>query len=370
VTPTRQRGLPWGPRHPDGGPSNRAIVRTVGILVLLLVVLWVAWLSRGVLIWVGVSALFAVAINPAVKSVQRRLHLPRWSAIVTVYVVLLLALAAAASLLVPPLIDAGQELADDVPGYVERLQESRLVQDLDERYGLLDQLESRVTEVLGDVAGPDTAFALATRVANGLVAFVAIAVMTFLFSLYGRQLRAWVLKEAPSDQRARVAKIADDIYRVIAGYFVGLLIVAVMAGIIAWIFLSIIGVPGAAVLGFWVSISTLLPLVGATIGAIPYVLVAFFQDWKLGVAALVFVLIYQQVENNVIQPAIQRRTVQLNPLLIIISVLIGAELLGLVGVLLAIPIAGTLQVVLQDLWRTRRSRRTAVPALEGDPGPI
>ena len=123
--------------------------------------------------------------------------------------------------------------------------------------------------------------------------------------------------------------------------------------------------PFAPLLGFWAGLSSLIPLVGATIGGIPYILVAFFQGWPIGVAAIVFLIVYQQIENNVFQPIIHRYTVQLNPFWIILAVLVGATILGFIGALMAIPIAGIVQVVLQELWAWRQEQRTAAAHAAG-----
>ncbi len=120
----------------------------------------------------------------------------------------------------------------------------------------------------------------------------------------------------------------DRIYRVISGYVVGIFLVALTGGFAAWLFLTILGVPFALLLAFWAGFASLVPLVGATIGGIPYIAVAFFQGWQIGVAAIVFLVVYQQIENNVFQPVIHRFTVQLNPLWIILAVLVGANVLG------------------------------------------
>lgn len=346
--------LPWGPRVPDGGPSNRAIIRVVLLLLVIFAVLWAAWLSRQIITWIFVSALLAVAIDPLVNQFQRRLRFPRVLAISAVYVLAGAVITGVAAIFVPQLITAGEQLVEDVPGYADRLQNSRLVQDLDERYGLLDELEVRLTDVVSSVAGPSTAVDITTRVANGLVAAITIGVVTFLLSLYGSEIRRWSVTQFSADMRPRVSRVADNMYRVIAGYVVGLLTIATVAGSAAWIFLTVLGVPGASVLALWVGIMTLVPLVGATLGGIPYVVVAFFVSLPVGIVALAFLLIYQQVENNFIQPLIQKRTVQLNPLWIIIAVLIGAKLLGLVGVLIAIPVAGMLQVTIQEFWQRRQ----------------
>jgi predicted PurR-regulated permease PerM len=341
------------------GPSTRAIVRVVGVLLAIALGLWLVWVSRGVLTWVAVAAFLAVAINPLVNMLQDRLRLRRAPAILIVYVLVAGVLAGAALLFVPPLITAGQELTDEVPGYVDRLEESDLVQELDEEYDILNRIEEEATSGLEGVAGPDTAVELATRVVNGLVALISIGVICFLLSLYGRRVRAWVMEMADDRRRPHLERVADRIYRVISGYVVGIFAVAITGGVAVWIFLTIVGVPFAPLLGFWAGLSSLIPLVGATIGGIPYIIVAFFQGWPIGVAAIVFLIVYQQIENNVFQPIIHRYTVQLNPFWIILAVLVGATVLGIVGALMAIPIAGIVQVLVQEWWAVRRERRAA-----------
>ena len=344
---------PEGTRASDGGPTTRSIVRVVLVLVGLLALMWLAWASRGVLTWVAIAAFLAAAMNPLVNLFQYRLRLRRSAAIALVNLMGLGADAGAVFLFVPPLIEAGQQLGEEVPQYVSQLQESELVQDLDREYNLLDRLEEEVTNGLEGMAGPDTAVDIAQRVVNGLVALISIAVITFLLSLYGRQVRDWMVNLGRGDTRLRLERIADRMYRVVAGYVVGVLMVAVTGAMAAYIFLSVIGVPFALLLAFWAGIASLIPLVGATLGGIPYIAVAFFQGWPIGVAAIVFLIVYQQIENNVFQPVIHRFTVRLNPLWIILAVLVGTQVLGLVGALVAIPVAGILQVLIQEWWSWR-----------------
>jgi predicted PurR-regulated permease PerM len=359
------------------GPSTRAILRVVGVLLVVGLALWLIWVSRTVLTWVGVAAFLAVAINPLVNLLQDRLRLRRAPSILIVYVLVAGLLTGAALLFVPPLIEAAQELTDEVPRYAERLEQSDLVQRLDEEYDLLNRLEEETTSALEGVAGPDTAVDLARRLASGLVALISIGVLCFLLSLYGSRVKAWVVSMADERRRPRLERVSERIYRVISGYVVGIFLVALTGGVAVWIFLTIVGVPFAPLLGFWAGLSSLIPLVGATIGGIPYIVVAFFQGWPIGVAAIVFLVVYQQIENNVFQPIIHRYTVQLNPFWIILAVLIGATILGFIGALMAIPVAGIVQVLVQEWWSARQARRaglegTAViegrPTIEGPPG--
>jgi predicted PurR-regulated permease PerM len=341
------------------GPSTRAVLRVVGVLLGVTLVIWLIWVSRGVLTWVAIAAFLAVAINPAVNLLQNRLRLRRAPAILLVYIAVAGVLTGVSLLFVPPLIDAARELTDEVPGYLDQLEESDLVQELNQEYDLLNRLEEEATSALEGIAGPDTAVELAQRVANGLLALISIAVMCFLLSLYGRRARAWVTQMADERRRPHLEHVADRIYRVISGYVIGIFLVALTGGVAVWIFLTVVGVPFAPLLAFWAGLSSLLPLVGATIGGIPYIIVAFFQGWPIGVAAIVFLVVYQQIENNVFQPIIHRYTVQLNPFWIILAVLIGATVLGFVGALMAIPIAGIVQVVIQEWWTWRGEQRAA-----------
>ena len=346
------------------GFSTRAILHVVAVLGSVAAGAYLVWLSRGVLTWVGVAAFLAVAINPLVNLFQKRLLLRRAMAILLVYLLGTALVGGAALLFVPPLIDAGQELTQKVPDYVDQVSESSLVQDLDREYGILDRVEAEATSTLEGVAGPDTAFELAQRVVNGLLALVSIAVICFLLSLYGPKARAWTLAQMAGEPRDRAQRVADRIYRVITGYVAGIFLVALTGGFAVWLFLTILGVPFALLLAFWAGFASLVPLVGATIGGTPYVVVAFFQGWPIGVAAIIFLIVYQQIENNIFQPLIHRYTVQLNPLWILLAVLIGATVLGIVGALMAIPIAGVVQVCLQEWWSIRKG--TAGPTLPSD----
>ena len=351
----------WRANPADGGPTTRAVLRITVILLSVTLLLWLLWLSRSIVVWVGIAALLACAINPLVGLLQKRARMPRWAAILVVYVIGLGVATGVAFTFVPPLITAAQNLAEDVPGYVDEISQARFVERLDEEYDVLQKIEDGLTGTLGDIAGPGTAVDLAQNVLNGLIALISVAVICFLLSLNGPRLGDPPLAQARGEQRDRIRRLTDRMYRVVAGYVVGVVLVGVCGALAVYVFLSIAGVPYAVLLSFWVALAALVPMVGATIGGVPYVTVAFFEGWPTGVAAIVFLLVYQQVENNVIQPAIHRRTVQLNALWIILAVLVGAQLLGILGALVAIPVAGIVQVLVQEWWAVRKG----VPPPEG-----
>ena len=168
----------------------------------------------------------------------------------------------------------------------------------------------------------------------------------------------------------QVRRIGQDAARAVTGYMAGNLVISVIAGLVTWIFLTVVGVPFAGVLGLWVAFADLLPLVGATIGAIPTIAIAFLESTGAGIAVVVMYIVYQQIENHVLQPVVMSRTVHLNPLGVLLSVLVGVELAGFVGALLAIPAAGAIQVVIRDLWDDRQERLKPVPTVGVDETPI
>ena len=165
-------------------------------------------------------------------------------------------------------------------------------------------------------------------------------------------------------------RIGHDAARAVTGYMAGNLAISLIAGATAYLALRLIGVPFANVLALWVGFADLLPLVGATVGAVPAVLIAFLDSTGSGIAVLIFFIVYQQFENHVLQTVVMSRTVRLNPLLVLLSVLVGVELAGLVGALLAIPGAGVIQVVVRDLWDERQARLKPVPTLGVDEVPL
>ncbi|MFN8110555.1 MAG: AI-2E family transporter [Thermoleophilia bacterium] len=352
------------------GPSTGAVVRIALSLVGVLAGLYLLWLSRSVVQWVAISAFLAVAMNPLVGLLQRRCRLPRAVAIGVVYLLGTGVLALAALVFVPPLIRAAQGLVDAIPGYIARIQNSRLLQNLNHEYNLLDQVKVQATHLLSGLAGPTTAVDAAKVVVDGVLALVSVAVITFLFSLYGPSIRRWVEDQFNHEgSRARMVEVMDGAYKVIAGYVVGVCAVAIIGALAASAFMAIAGIPYIPVLALWVGLMTFIPLVGATFGAVPYITLGFFQGWPVGVAAIVYLVVYTQLESHLINPYIHRRTVSLNPLWIIIAVLVGTQVFAVIGALVAIPVAGIVQVAVQAWARGRDDRPVILPAAAEPPDP-
>jgi predicted PurR-regulated permease PerM len=191
---------------------------------------------------------------------------------------------------------------------------------------------------------------------------VTIAFMTFFMLLEGPNWMQRFYGLLPDHSRPRWQRVGTDIYRTVGGYVTGNLLISLIAGAASTVVLLVLGVPYAVALGVLVAILDLIPLAGATLAAIIVTTVAFLTSIPAGIIVLIFFIVYQQVENHVLQPLVYSRTVQLSPLAVLISVLIGAKIAGVLGALAAIPVAGTIQVLLLTWFQIRRERRASTPA--------
>ena len=336
----------------------RTVLVVIGILVAAFITLKILWISRHILSWIAIALFFALALNPAVDRLERRLG-RRGAATGVVFLATIVAIALIGWLFIPTLVDQVDNFAHKVPDYIDDITKGRgRLGFLETKYHLVDKARKALREggasKLFGLSG--TALALARGIVNAVLAIVTIAFMTFFMLLEGPSWvdRFFALLSPSSRQRWR--GVAHDIYRTVGGYVTGNLLISLIAGTLTAIVLTIMGVPYAIALGLIVGILDLIPLAGATIAAIIVGAVAFLHSIPAGIVVVVFFIVYQQVENHVLQPIVYGRTVQLSPLVVLISVLIGAELAGVLGALGAIPVAGALQVILVDWLRHRKSQ--------------
>ena len=335
----------------------RTIVTAAALLVAVGVALWVAWVSRRVLIWTFVSAFLAVAMSPAVDALQRRGLHRRGAAAAVVYILLIAVIAGLGALFIPTLVNQVNDLVDAAPGYVRDLTHGRgPLGFLETKYHVVERVQDAVKgNGSGRLAGGATA---ALDVTRSVITFVAgvvtIAFMTFFMLLEGEAWKDRFIALLPANGQQRAQHMASEIARTIGGYVSGNLLISIIAGFFTTIVLLIVGVPFALALGLLVAILDLIPLAGATLGAIIVTLVALTHSLTSALIVLGFFIVYQQLENHLLQPIVYGRTVQLSPLAILISVLIGAEVAGIIGALGAIPVAGTIQIVISDWLQHRR----------------
>ena len=347
----------------------RTILATIGLVLATVVGLYLVVVLARIEAWLIIAAFFAVVLNQPVEFFRRRLHISRGLSAGLVYLLGVGLLTAMLYVIISPLVDQVQHFADNFPEYVAEARAGEgPVGDLVKRYDLDRRIEENQDRINEWVSGG--AFDAAKSVASGLVALLTILVLSFLMILYGPDLLSGALGILSPPNRARVRAVASDCSRALTGYVMGNLLISVIAALVAYTALVVLGVPFQSVLALWVGFADLIPLVGATLGAIPAVGVAFLHSTTAGVAMLIVFIVYQQFENHVLQVVIMSKTVQINQLFVLVSVLVGVELFGFIGALLAIPAAGVLQVVVRDLWDHRRGRWKPEPTIGEDEIPV
>jgi len=350
------------------GTSPRAVARVFFTVAALAGLLYVLWLVRSTVILVFTAIFLAVALGPAVDVFSRR-GIPRSLSIVLVYLSITGVIFGVGLLVVPPVVNQVEGLSKDIPKYLTDLRKNKTFRKYDNKYDITKKLNEQAKKLpskLGTAAG--ALKSVTVGVFGAIVKLVTVLTMTFFFLRDGGRLFDFLLRLRPPDQQRRLRTVGHDIYRSTAGYVAGNLTISFIAGLTTYVTLTILDVPFAVPLSVLMAFLDLIPLVGATIGGVLIGIVTAFNDFPTSTIVWVLVfIVYQQVENNVLQPVVYRRTVNVHPLLVIVAILIGSSLLGVLGALVAIPVAAGVQIVVADLWRARRHGRPLEPAPEPPP---
>jgi predicted PurR-regulated permease PerM len=303
--------------------------------------------------------------------------MPRGIAILLVYLTILGAIVGLGLLVVPPIVTGVNNFVSHVPKYVQDLRKNPTARKYDNKYHITDKLDKEAKKLptrLGDAASALTS--VTVGVFSALFQLVTVLVLTFFFLLDGKRMVSWLLRQLTPERSERVRTVMDDVYNATGGYVIGNLIISVIAGTGTYIVLMILNVPFAVPLAVLMAFLDLIPLVGATIGGVGIGIVAAISHFPTALIVWgVYFIVYQQIENNVLQPVIYRRTVALHPLVVLVAVLIGGSQLGVLGALLAIPVAAGIQIVVRDLWRSRKVRIAVTepgppPPPPGPAGPV
>ena len=346
------------------------VLRTVLIIVAVALALYVIYLVRKPITWLLIAIFLSVALTGPVNLLQR--HMKRGFAITLVFLGLLLTPFAIGAVVLPPIVNGADDLARNAPAYAndvaEFVRDDPRLQKLNEDYDITSKLEEKAAELparLGDAATilGDVGFGIV----NSIFAVVTVLIMTAFILGGGRRWIEHGLRYLPEERAQRVERVLQRSARAVGSYVAGVLFQAFTAGILAYAVLSILGVPFAAPLAMTIFFLDLIPMVGATIGAVIVALVTLFGDFPTDtIIWVIWAIVYQQVENNVVQPQIQKRAVQINPFLVIVSVLFGGTLLGILGAIVAVPVAASIQIAIREYMDERgiKPRPEAVPEEE------
>ncbi len=334
-----------------------------GLTAITLLIVVVAWNLRHLGIEVVVAVVLAVIAEPAVKALKR-LGMRRNMAVPVVFVTMLSLVALLIFVLSQPLYSAGARLINELPRLVSQAQSQKgQLSYLIHRLGLTQYINtslSKLASLAGSAAKP--AYLAAKGLVSTIATLATIFVLAIFVALEAPELIKAVLGQMSQSASRRVSLMIDETSRAVAGYVAGNVLTSMIAGIVIGATLALTGVPFALVLAAWVAFVDLVPLVGGLLAGVPTVIVAFLHSPLAGLASLVVFLIYQQVENHLLNPLIMSKTVRLNPLWILLAVLVGAQLAGVTGALTGIPVASALQVVSRNLWRWREeAKKTSLP---------
>src|SRR3954447_18661927 len=313
--------------------------------------------ASSVLILVMVALFLAAGLNPIVEYCERR-GLKRPWALLVVIAGVLLALALFVLAIVPVVTDQVKTITDNAPTWLDELTHNKQIRDLNDQYDIVTKAKDYIAS--GKLAQPVFGGALnvGLKVLSLLGNTFVVIVLTLYFLSALPKIKTSVYQLAPASRRERVSKLGDQIVRGIGGYVSGAFIVALCAGVSTLVFLVVIGLAEYAVaLALVVAILDVIPMIGATLGAIIVCAIAFATDPKLGIISVIFYVAYQQLENYVLYPRVMSRSVEIPGALTVIAALIGAALLGVVGALLAIPTAAAVLLIVREVWVRRQDAR-------------
>jgi predicted PurR-regulated permease PerM len=368
--PDTRRARLWKAADSRGIPL-RTILVTVAVVAVVFLLGKLVYRLRDIILLIVVAGFVALILNPLVVALQRwRIKRRGWAvAVVTLWgVIVFFGLTLAFGL---PLVGAITHLANTLPSYVSKAEHGKgWIGHLVRKYHV-QQWVQKNTPKLADFGKSLAAPALS--VGKGafslLIALFTIFVLVILLLLEGPKMRSGLLGMMAADRAQRYSRVAREVNRSVTGYMLGNFLTSIIAGGVVFVTLMFMGVPFAFLWALWVALVDFLPMIGGALAGIPTVLFAFVHSTPAGIVTLVVFLVYTQVENHILNPIVMSRTVKVNPLLVLLSILVGAEIGSWIGgifgafvaALLSIPAAGALQVLVRELWRATAPQRAALP---------
>jgi predicted PurR-regulated permease PerM len=336
-------------------PSTATVVRITLTVAVVSLLLYAVFIVRQVVVLVIVAMFLAIGLDPLVKALGR-FRFSRGQAVLAVFVGTIIFIGGFFAAVTPPLVRQTQRLAREIPQFASELStRSDRFRELDERYDISKRLRETVNDLPSLASrSAGSALGVARSIGRTLFNVLTVIILTLYFLVDLPKLMAGAAKLVPKSRRKDAEGHAQIVFDRISGYIVGNLAVSVIAGVVTFIVLTALRVPYALPLAMWVAIADLIPMVGATLGAIPAVTVAFFASLWSGIGTLIFYAIYQQIENYVITPRVMTRAVDISAAAVLLAALVGGTLLGFVGALLAIPIAASIKVLVQEIWFPRQ----------------
>lgn len=355
-------GEPVDPRrHVRAGVVFKIAAVATATAVLVLCVAYALYVVRQILVLVLVGLFVAVSLEPVVRWLTRKgLRRPLAVAVIVLGVLVLVGFFIGS--VVPPIIDQGGRLFSDLPGLLQSFSDQwKPIREFTDRYHLTDRLASLVASIPSTLAGGAVGFL--KRTLGGLASTGTVLILAIYFMADMPRLTRNVVRLYPPRRRARIEEIWETVVRKVGGYLIGNLIISLFAGVSAYICLRLVGVPFALPLAVTVAVADLIPMIGATLGAVICVVITVFTKdiWPHAVIVLLFFIAYQQLENYLIAPRVMRDTVKMPAIAVLLVALIGGAALGLVGAIMAIPLAAAVKVIVSPSIETMYEPADAQP---------
>jgi len=360
--PNRRNDLPTVQVIPAYSP--RIVLRTLFIVVVFAISLYLIYLLRRPIGWVLTATFLAVALSGPVNLLNN--YMKRGFAITLVYLGLLAIPIGIGAMIVPPLVTQGNNLIQNLPQYAgdarEFAERNPRLRGLERDYNITEKLQEQAEALPGRIGDAANVLGnIGLGVVNSLFAMFTILVLAAFLLGSGRHWVDRALELRPAGQGTRIRVALDHMGKAVGAYVGGVLAQATVAAVSAYIVLAILGVPFAAALAIVIFFADLVPLIGATIGALIVGVVTLFTDFPTAtIIWTIYSIIYQQIENTLIQPQIQKRAVNVHPFIVLVAVLFGSTLLGVLGALVAIPVAASVQIAIREWWRYRHDQTLQV----------
>lgn len=354
------------------GSSLRLVFRMVMVVVFVVLTLYLIYLLRRPIGWLLIAAFIAIALSGPVNYLNRRIR--RGFAIAIVYFGLLLVPVGIGALIIPTVVTQVENFATNAPHYAQDatnyIEKNKTLRGLQRKYDIAGEIQKKAQKlptqigtaasVLGDIG---------LGIVNSLFALITILILSAFMLGSGRRWIERLLAFQPEDRAVRLRRVADHVAAAVGNYVAGALFQAFVAGITAYIVMLILGVPFRGPLAVLIGLFDLIPLVGATIGAIAVGIVTLFVNFPTAtIVWVIFSVVYQQVENTVLQPRIQQRAVDVEPFFVLVAVLFGSTLLGVIGALVAVPAAATVQIFIRE-WLRYREEIQIIEGVRPEPEP-
>ena len=348
ANPFGRLGRPWNRRSPFRMGFSAALGVGLAYLLYRAVVN-----AQHQLVLVAVAAFLAIGLNPTVSRLER-MGLRRGFAVTAVFLATAGFFALFGSALLPPIIEQVTRLVDSIPTYLHNLRTNQTINNFDQKYHVIDKITGSLASTTVGSTAAESAIGVGKALAGAFFDMLTVLILMLYFLSSFNSIKSTAYRLMPRSRRARAALLGDEILSRVGGYLAGAFAIALIAGVCTLVWLNILGVPYALALALVVMVTDVIPLVGATIGAVVVTTIAFFVSLPIGIATGIFYLVYQQVENYLVYPRVMKRSVDVNPAAAIVGVLLGGALLGIVGAMLAIPLTAALQLILREVVLPRQ----------------